>query len=221
MGSNVPGSEVRALGTAVAQLPPPRLDRTRYVVRALKFKCVDESGFDWPGSDEPYWVFTAQSGRRTRSARSKVWQGIDSGDRRTFSRKSGKNVIWPARGATGGATGPIGVSIQLWENDQGNPDAIARIVSAAFAAGGFIPGVGPFVTAAPKIVRDQIARTLSDDLMGSRTIFFPTSVLRRHLRRRGAKFQQKLRFGGRNGDLPFTVAGGPDYDLWVEVQRVS
>ncbi len=31
----------------------------RYLVRTIEFKCIDESGIDWIGSDEPYWIFTA------------------------------------------------------------------------------------------------------------------------------------------------------------------
>ena len=27
---------------------------------------------------------------------------------------------------------------------------------------------------------------------------------------------ERFHFGGKNGDLPFTVAGGPDYDLWLQ-----
>ena len=32
-----------------------------YIVKSLKFDCLDESGVDWLGSDEPLWVLAANA----------------------------------------------------------------------------------------------------------------------------------------------------------------
>jgi hypothetical protein len=49
-------------------------------VRAMSFKCVDESGIDWTGSDEPFWVFSSVDPQGTTLAtnRSKVFGDVDS-----------------------------------------------------------------------------------------------------------------------------------------------
>ena len=108
----------------------------RYIVRAVKFVCVDESGFDFAGSDEPYWVFTARGADPVvHTTRSKVFGDVDSGDVRPFATENGRNVVWPRKGATAGAPGPIALSIQLWEADQGDPEEIAKQTERVFDLG--------------------------------------------------------------------------------------
>lgn len=70
-------------------------------------------------------------------------------------------------------------------------------------------------------MRDQISKFIGNDLMGSKTLFFPESRLRKRLTSVGSRLIEKHRFGGMGGDLPFEVAGGPGYDLFIEVRRVS
>jgi hypothetical protein len=114
-----------------------------YVVRAVKFVAVDESGFDFTGSDEPYWVFTSRgTDPEVHTTRSKVFGDVDSGDTRPFATENGRNVVWPRKGATSGASGPIAISIQLWESDQGDPERIAKQTQRAFDIGGEVPVIG-------------------------------------------------------------------------------
>jgi hypothetical protein len=195
---------------------------SNYVVRTIKFVCVDESGVDFVGSDEPYWVFTARdSGGNVNTTRSKEFGDVDSGETRSFATDNNRNVIWPAKGAVKGAPGPIALSIQLWEADQGDHDAIAKQTEQLFNLGSQAPVVGEWINLVPQIVRDQISNFVGDDLMGSKTLLFSDSRLARQLPRPGAKLVQKYRFGGNSGDLPFEIAGGPDYDLYLEITRVS
>ena len=194
----------------------------RYVVRVIKFKCVDESGFDFAGADEPFWVFTARDPNgKIHTTRSKVFSDVDSGDQRKFKTDNGRNVIWPRKGATRGAAGPIALSIQLWEADQGDHDKVVRNTQKAFDLGGKAPVGGEWIKRVPSVVRNQLADFIGDDLMGSKTLHFSARRLARQLRKPRAKLTQKFRFGGKSGDLPFEVAGGPDYDLIIEVARAS
>jgi hypothetical protein len=198
-----------------------RMSEPLYLVRAIKFVCVDESGPDWFGSDEPYWVFSARVSERTNTSRSKVFGDVDSGDSRVFDADNGRNVVWPRRGVTAGAAGPIGLSIQLWEADGGDPDSVAKKTEQAFELASQAPLVGDWVRRIPGIVRDQIAKLAGDDLMGSRTILFPRSVLRKRLGQPGASLVQRYRLGTSAGDLPLQIAGAPDYDLYLNVTRIK
>jgi hypothetical protein len=198
------------------------MSEPRYAVRIVKFDCVDESGVDFIGSDEPYWVFTARDPNgKVHTTRSKVFGDVDSGETRRFQTDGDRNVIWPRKGATQGAQAPIGLSIQLWEADQGDPDVVAKRTEQAFDLGELAPVVGDWVRLVPPIVRDQLADFIGDDLMGSTTLHFPASRLARQLPRQGATLIRKVRLGGRSGDLPFEIAGGPDYDLHIKVTRVA
>jgi len=198
------------------------MGNARYVVRIKTFVCVDESGVDFTGSDEPYWIFTARgAGPEVHTTRSKVFGDVDSGDTRSFAADNDRNVVWPRKGAAAGAPGPIALTIQLWESDQGDPAEIAKQTERAFDLGSQAPVIGEWVRRVPAIVRDQIAEFVGDDLMGSKTLSFPAARLARQLPRVGSKLTQKHRFGGNSGDLPFEVAGGPDYDLFLEVTRVA
>jgi hypothetical protein len=191
-----------------------------YIVRAEKFRCDDESGFDIFGSDEPFWVFTAKTDAGgADTTRSEVFGDVDSGDTRRLDTKNNRNVVWPRRGQVTGAPGPIGLSIQLWESDQGNADDIAKQTEIALdiAAG----TVAPWAGLVPGVVRNQIAKFLGDDLMGSRTVLLRASQLRARLKNVGDSMPLVLKFSGQSGDLPFDVAGGPDYTLHLRVVRTA
>lgn len=198
----------------------------QYIVKAVKFKCVDESGIDWTGSDEPYWIFTnttdgSDSGDRETFS-SREFGDVDTGNVRYFnmSNGAGKNVIWPKKGTTQGAAGPIGLSIQLWESDQGDKYNIEKITKAAFDGVGLLPGVGTLISKTPDLIKNQIISLASDDIMGSLSLVFNKTTLQRRLRHEGESFQQKFRFSA-SGELPFGIGGSPDYDLTLEVVRVE
>ena len=195
---------------------------SNYTVRIIKFRCVDESGIDFLGSDEPCWIFTAKDDQGAVSTcRSKEFSNVDSGDTVRFQTDNNRNVVWPRKGAVGGGSAPIALTVQLWDIDQGNPDEIERKTEKAFDLGAEAPVIGEWVRRVPSVVRDQISQFIGDDLMGSKTLFYSASRLRRRLTKVGSSFIETHRFGGNSGDLPFEVAGGPDYDLFIEVRRVS
>ena len=73
----------------------------------------------------------------------------------------------------------------------------------------------------PGVVVKPLGKFVGNELMGSKTLFYPTSRLAKQLPNVGSRMLERHRFGGSGGDLPFQVAGGPDYDLFIEVRRVS
>jgi hypothetical protein len=140
----------------------------KYLVNVDKFRCGDESGLDRLGSDEPYWVFTAKSDSdKAHSMRSQVFGNVDSGDVRQFDTAKGHNIVWPSDGSAAGAPGPIGLSIQLWEKDRGDPDQVRKATETVLDIAG---AVGPWIGIVPGLISNQIVKLIGDDLMGSHTL---------------------------------------------------
>jgi hypothetical protein len=197
--------------------PHPQGDRDmptpRYRLEALEFKCLDESGVDIFGSDEPKWFFTWTSGKAPKTVASREFGDIDSGDTRRWTPAL---RITPA----GGVPGPLALSIQLYEIDQGNPDKMRTAVEAAVTTANL---VAMAKTGKPLPFREAITKQLVDllgnDLMGSSTVAFSSAELTKRLSRPGTSLVRTVKMGGKSGDLPFEVAGGPDYQITFRVLR--
>jgi hypothetical protein len=94
---------------------------------------LDEAGLDWPGSDEPYWIFNSTYlGEVVVATRSQIFGGVDSNDTWYFPVNEG--WLWPANGVTAPLPieTPIGVHIQLWEHDEGDPEEVQQAVKTVF-----------------------------------------------------------------------------------------
>lgn len=196
----------------------PRAQR-RYVITAERFHCGDESGWDRWGSDEVVWSFTTKLEEEEDQAHeSRKFGDVDSGDVIHFG--AGQGEIAPSEGSLAGSvTAPVGASIQLVEQD--SDEKVKELVEQAFEAVEKIPTVGEWIRKVPDVVIDELIDMLDDDLMGSNTIVFRPRDLERRLPTIGSTFVDRLYFGGQGGDLPFAVAGGPDYHLYVKVSRVE
>ena len=184
-----------------------------YVVRAIRFKCVDESGIDWTGSDEPYWVFSAVDDKGTALAtnKSKVFGDTDSNETKRFptpGAKRGDNIIFPDRGVGSGGPGPIALSIQVWDKDQGDPEKTAQATNAALVAAGLFPPT-KWVAAVGAVVRQDLINLIADDIMGSRTILFTQSRLDDTLKEKGEFFEQIFRFSGNSVTYLSVLAAVP------------
>jgi hypothetical protein len=209
-------------------------DRRRYVITASRFHCGDESGPDWWGSDEVIWTFTTKLNEREHQTRvSREFGSVDSGDTKRFGLQGVKmdgpfNFSFQyepfhlaplqVHGNEGVPT-PIGISVQLFEMDQGKN--LEKSIKKAFEEAEGLPKVGDWVKIIPDCVRDYLVKVFEDDLMGSNTILFGSRMLERQLPAVGDSVEMKFDFGGQGGDLPFKVAGGPNYELYLEVERVA
>lgn len=98
------------------------LTRARYVIEAVNFKALDETGIDIFGSDEIVARFSAYG----RSTFSGIYGGVDTGETHQF--RSGQQCIYPAIDPDGvynhtwscnprGAFGPVTFQITLYEFD--------------------------------------------------------------------------------------------------------
>lgn len=224
------GVTSQAAPTSAAVPPTATIASTvsapRYIVEFIDFYCGDESGADWFGSDEPYWVTTSkQLSGHVRTMRSEEFGDVDSGDRRKFSTKSHRNLVWPRQGQTSGGYGPVAFSTQLYEADGGSAAAVVDKTLTALDLvnkAGALVGVDTWIPKVPTVVRNQLVSAFADDTMGSRTIKYSKAYLAHFAPAVGSHFDRKYHFSGNSADLfGVSIAGAPDYDLHLRVTRVA
>lgn len=205
-------SETNNQRNAVGVVPgcPPR-----YKISASHFKAIDESGADWSGSDEAFWIFSGVSTTATAATRAtNVYGSMDTGDTQYFGVVD--QCVWGCGQSGAPAPFGIGLSVQLWEHDEGNIDEIwhdtADLFQEAGAAVEDIPiadWVGDASTAIGKGL-DFILNWAEDDLLGSNTYAFSAEGLAAALPNRGTNFL----------DTRIYEDGDAKYSLTMYVSRV-
>jgi hypothetical protein len=195
--------------TAVPGCPP------RYKVTASHFKAVNESGADWTGSDEPYWLFSTVSNSGTASTRAtRVFGDIDSGDTQQFPIDD--SCLWGCSQVGTPAPNGIGLSVQLWEQDLGHVDETWHDTAQFFQDAGPIlssAGAPEWVSTASNVIGHGLEFILGwaeDDLLGSNTYAFTSSQLASALPNRGTSFT----------DTRTYTDGGATYTLTMTISRI-
>lgn len=205
-------NETNNIRNATSALPgcPPR-----YRVSAVSFHADDESGYDWTGSDEPYWIFNrvGTSGTSVSTA-SQVFEGIDTGDTQSFGLAD--SCLWGCGSSGAPAPTGIGLSVQLWEKDLGH------VSQTLYDTADFFQQAGPILTeagapswigtATTKIgqAMNYILSWADDDLLGSNTYAFSSSDLATALPSRGTSFT----------DVRTYTDGDAKYSLTMVVSRI-
>ncbi len=187
----------------------------KYTVKAVSFHANDESGVDWLGSDEPYWVFNGVGVTGTDvSTVSHTFGDIDSGDTASFN--AGEGCLYFS--CSGGpAPAGMGFSVDLWEHDLGQPqETLAKVAYVFHGLGGIIVDTGDAFwlgTATNKIgdLLDSLASIGQDDLLGSQTWTFSPAYLASRAPAVGGSFNDTRTYS--NGDA--------SYSMTVVVTRVG
>jgi hypothetical protein len=184
-------------------------------VKAVSFYTNDESGWDWTGSDEPYWIFNGvgQNGS-DRSTMSHVFGDIDTGDTGYFNADEGCMYL-----SCSGGTAPLGMgfNVEAWEHDLGQPQqTLANIAYAFHAVGGFYVDGGDALwlgTLANKIgdAIDYLASIGNDDLIASQSWTYSSASLAAGAPTVGASFSDVRTFSD----------GDATYSLTLRVTRVG
>jgi hypothetical protein len=170
---------------------PDRPSRTeaRFQVIPIKLHANNETGPDWPGSDEIYVIFRdaqTQSGVRTP-----IFHGFDTGEDRNFAQaqgcvtpigrtlagQDGAPQAWECR--EGGVRGPLSFGVEIYEED-GNLTPESRS-----PYGRCTPPQGP----APQ-------PSCQDDLVGRADFTFSLEVLLAELPTPGAEREYRRALGG-------------------------
>ena len=143
---------------------------------------------------------------------SREFSQVDSGDVRAFA--PGDGAIFPQPSGSAPAPYGIGMSVQLWEADQGSKAANVSTTGSYFKKAGAITLLTPAPAWVP-IALDHVGtamgilgQLLEDDLMGTQTIPVTRSEL--NALSVGSSFIKVLEFHT-----------GPDYRLWVRIRRTA
>lgn len=191
-----------------------------YRVKMLKFRAADESGYDWLGSDEVYWVVSSVGADGTAATfKTRTFGDVDTGETRTFGASEG--CAFPTTCGSAVAPDGIGMSIQLIEEDNGDAAAIVAKAASWFKKAGDLGDFADPTTWLLKAmgymgtVADYISSWLEDDLLGSRTLTYSPSQLASRLPAPGRSYTETRYFGG------LDTSGGADYYLTLRVTRVS
>jgi len=192
----------------------------KYKVKAVSFHAIDESGVDWPFSDEPYWIFNSVGTPGTsRTTASHVFENIDSGDTAAFGASEGCLYLTCASG--GAVPSGLGLSIQLWEQDLGDRAQVLADTARYFSEAGAITGPLPLPTWVSTTLTligqamDYIAGWAQDDLLGSQTFTYSPTLLANKLPTVGGTFNDTRIYSGASS------SGGAVYDMTVAVTRVA
>ena len=148
---------------AVVKNPQAQRSTGQYTIKATQFLCNDETGPDWWGSDEPYWIFGTVSGSTNVTRKTQIFSDVDTGESRGFTGIDG--FIWGQGGTPADfPEGEIGTLISLWEHDSGDTEKVRAGVAAAFAAASAIlaaTGVAAWISALVTGVASVVAWLLS------------------------------------------------------------
>ena len=181
-----------------------------YTLKALRFRCNNETGPDWWGADEPYWIFGSTAGGTATTTRSPTFGGIDTGDTASFSTTTG--CLWGTDCAPHDFPGgEIGAHIELWEHDYGDPARIQAGVATAFAAAagvlvalGVTAWIGAVVAGVGAVI-GWLLSFLDEDHIADWTYVFTRQVLEDRLTKAGSVFEVYPRFTDGDGDYTLTV----------------
>lgn len=135
----------------VGQATNPCSIAPKYTIKAETFRAADESSYNL-GSDEPFWNFSSLGTAGTaRTTQTKVFSGVDTGETHAFASTEG--CLWRNCGVGDYAPNGVGMSVQLWEKDQGDMSANQAKAAEYFGYAGVIAseaGAPPWVTKATR-----------------------------------------------------------------------
>ncbi|CCH76594.1 hypothetical protein BN12_1350005 [Nostocoides japonicum T1-X7] len=208
--SVVATSGTEHLRAVEADLAPADATTDPFSIRATGFHCTDETGIDWLGSDEPYWIFGSMGGGISVTTKSQVFEDVDSGDDVSFG--PGEGWIW---GQSGGPAplpdGEIGALVSLWEHDDGDPTQVQNATAAAFAAAaavlaasGVAAWVSAVVTGVGAVVK-WLLGFLDDDHIADQTFVFSRQTIIDQIGKQGQSFTLTRQFTDGDGDYTLTL----------------
>jgi hypothetical protein len=187
---------------------PPGL----YTIKALSFRCVDESS-ELSDSDEVYWLFGTTAQGTHFTSQTHIFNDVDVGMSYNLDAKEG-NIWGPLGDGRKFPDGNMGVTISCFEHDEGSPAEIKKGFEAAFAAALVVSGI-----VAPGWVTAVIGA------LGAAISFFLGFLDEDHIADHGFVFNgqtvQNLAKGGTITFLTTFTDSDAEYRLKLQISRVA
>jgi hypothetical protein len=179
----------------------------QFVAEAVRFKAIDESGFDWAGSDEVRAVFSDLNPNLSDLV-TKTYNNVDTGDTRDFG--SDERCIAPRPNCDHGVSESLYFEVSFWEVDE-PPWPFVQFCY------GDLPGLHYYL-------RHGVCT--GDDLIGRGVVFMSQEQLLTALPHVGDSVEYKLILGGPCGPSD-DICGtgwpsytGPEYELTYRITRL-
>ena len=208
--------------------PDPVMER-RYKVEAIRFKAVDESGYDWDGSDEVIVeTLDAKGGTSTREI-----GDIDSGDVHDFDPavscivavRDGRVLLGETSECdSAGEPAPFWFKVRFWEND--NYEIFPPIDWNSTAC--VVGAEGNNSEESPPGRHCSRSETSNEDLLGGHLVEYSQQELDARLPNVGDQYEVTVRldpcFDGDHtsvcGVPSWPWASFPDYDFTYRITRL-
>jgi hypothetical protein len=180
----------------------------QFVAEAVRFKAIDESGYDWPGSDEVRAVFSDLNPNLVDLV-TKKFEDVDAGE--TFKFGPDERCIAPRPKCDHGVSEILHFKVSFWEADDPPPHFPHFCYGDA-------PGVHYWL-------RHGVC--VGDDLIGRGEVLMSREQLLAALPRVGDSVEQKLILGGPCGHVEGEVGcgppspSGPEYELTFRITRLD
>jgi CARDB len=208
-GNVAESSEYDNVRWAVGQTGSTCATLPRYQVKAVSFHANDETGWDWAGSDEPYWIFSGVGEPGTAlTTTSHVFGDIDTGDTASFGSIEGCLYL----NCSGGkAPSGMGFNVELWEEDLGYSNDTLNAAAEGFRAVGSVAdysSVTSWLSGALNKMADLAAWINSwadDDLVATQTFAYAPESLASRLAAIGGSFDETRTYSDGDGDYTMTV----------------
>jgi hypothetical protein len=205
--------------------PPPGpgadtpIAQRRYKVTVDKFWVKNESGWDWPGSDEVVWHFAASNGVGETDLTTGEYGDVDDGE----TIEMGDICITPG-GCNVGGGGDLLLTATAVEMD-GPLSTLAPTVAGLSNMSYFLYsqfGPADWVNPGPRFQQEAgqyLASVLDNDVIGSDILAMTEEDLSIQVPYIGSNRMRVLDAKGWGGDFP--LGGDAHYRLYVNVTRVA
>jgi len=187
-----------------------RCTSSSYAVKATRFRCNNETGRDWSGSDEAYWIFGLLGSGIAVTTQSQVFIDVDTVEFRAFDEDDG--FIWGQNGTPDDLPdGEIGLLVSLVEHYRGNPETVNMVVKATFAAVAAVLDVADTtawvsaVTAGASATIQWLLKHIDDEPIADQIFVFTRQTVEDQLKKSGEFFSVTRRFADGNGDYTLKI----------------
>lgn len=203
------------------------LELRRYTVSLRSFLAVDETGWDWTGSDEMSFLMGLTYGYTgTGLIQSDVYGDVDTGETHTFGPQDSCAVGVGCTSASRGVAGPFYVTVAGVEHDDEQEgwdeymlQGVRDLLDAFIDFDGEALEEGTFFGDIYHALGELYYSVMGNDQIGSASAWIDEDELAAAMPYVGRGMQQEMDISGWGGD--FLIDGDGHYRVTVQIRRVA